>query len=86
MAIKKINFKKMDKKEFKKNFANQFDDTDISELTFETNFRELDEWSSLLALAVLNMIAKKYGAKLRPDEMKTANTIEELYNLVAKKL
>ena len=74
----------MEKQNFLKNFANQFDDTDASELLFETNFRELDEWSSLIALAVMNMIGKKYGVKLNPEEMKTANTIEELYNLVAR--
>ncbi|MDR3287233.1 MAG: phosphopantetheine-binding protein [Prevotellaceae bacterium] len=76
----------MEKDDFLKNFANQFDDTDISELSFETNFRDLDEWSSLIALAVMNMVAKKYGAKLRPDEMKLLNTIQELYDLVAEKL
>ena len=72
----------MTKEDFLKNFAYQFDDTDISEFLLETKFRELDEWSSLVALAVMNMIGKKYEIKLKPDEMKTANTIQELYDLV----
>jgi acyl carrier protein len=76
----------MEKEDFLKNFANQFDDTDISELTFETNFRELEEWGSLVSLAVMNMIAKKYAVKLRPDEMKQINTIKELYDLTNSKL
>ena len=76
----------MTKDDFLKNFANQFDDTDANELTFESNFRELDEWSSLLALAVMNMIGKKYEVKLKPEEMKTANTVQELYDLVHLKL
>jgi acyl carrier protein len=76
----------MEKQDFLKNFTNQFDDTDISELTFEINFRELDEWNSLLALAVMNMIEKKYSIKLRPNEMKAANTIQELYDLVNSNL
>ena len=76
----------MTKEDFLKNFANQFDDTDASELTFETNFRELDEWSSLLALAVMNMIGKKYNVKLKPEEMRETNTIQELYDLVNSKL
>ncbi|MDR0811614.1 MAG: acyl carrier protein [Paludibacter sp.] len=76
----------MEKKEFLKNFAGQFDDTDISELSFETNFRELDEWSSLVALAVMNMIGKKYGVKLSPETMRTANTVQELYDLINSKL
>ena len=76
----------MTNENFLKNFANQFDDTDASEITFETNFRELDEWSSLLALAVMNMVGKKYDVRLNPDEMKTAKTVQELYDLVNSKL
>jgi acyl carrier protein len=72
----------IEKNEFLKNFANQFDDTDISELTFETNFRELDEWSSLIALAVMNMVGKKFGIKIKAEEMRQINTIRELYDLV----
>lgn len=75
----------MEIQEFIKNFGNQFDDTDVSEFSPETKFRELEEWSSLNALAVLNMIGKKYTIILKPDEMKTANTIQELYDLVNSK-
>ena len=76
----------MTKEDFLKNFANQFDDTDASELTFETNFRELDEWSSLTALAVMNMVDKRYDVKLKLEEMQTANTIQELYDLANSKV
>ena len=75
----------MEMPDFIKNFGPQFDDTDVSEFTPETKFRELEEWSSLNALAVLNMIGKKYGIILKPDEMKTANTIQELFDLVNSK-
>ncbi len=76
----------MDANEFIKNFAAQFDDTDLSEFSMETRFRELDEWSSLNALAILNMIGKKYSVTLRPEEMKPTNTIQELFDLVSSKL
>lgn len=71
--------------DFIKNFGNQFDDTDVSEFTPETRFRELEEWSSLNALAVMNMIAKKYEVKLTPEAMKATQTIQELYDLVMSK-
>ena len=76
----------MEMNDFIKNIANQFDDTDASVFQVETNFRELEEWSSLVALAVLNMIAKKYNGKLLPEEMRTTNTVQEIYNLVQSKL
>ncbi|MFA6738579.1 MAG: acyl carrier protein [Bacteroidales bacterium] len=71
---------------FIKNFANQFDDTEISEFKPETNFRDLEEWSSLTALAVLNMIEKKYNIIIKADEMKKANTIQELFDLLQLKI
>lgn len=75
----------MEMNEFIKNFGDQFDDTDVSTFTPETRFRELEEWSSLNALAVLNMIGKKYGVKILPDEMKPTQTIQELFDLVLSK-
>lgn len=71
--------------EFIKNFANQFDDTDLSEFKPDTKFRELDEWSSLTGLAIMNMIEKKYGVKLTVLDLRKANTIEELYHVVVNK-
>ena len=75
----------MEIKDFITNVANQFDDTDISVFELSTNLRELDEWSSLNALAILNMIDKKYGVNLTPVEMRSANTIQELFDLVQSK-
>lgn len=75
----------METQDFIKNFAAQFDDTDASEFTLETRFRELEEWSSLNALAILNMISKKYNIVLKADEMKTTNTVQELFDLVTSK-
>lgn len=72
-------------KEFIKNFANQFGDTELSEFQSGTNFRDLEEWSSLMGLAVVNMVQKKYRVKLTITELSNVNTIEELYNVVISK-
>jgi acyl carrier protein len=72
----------METNDFIKNFAAQFDDTDASIFTLETRFRELDEWSSLNALAILNMISKKYSVILKPEEIKPAQTVQELFDMV----
>lgn len=71
--------------DFISNFAAQFDDTDASVFTPETNFRDLEEWSSLTALAVLNMIGKKYAIMFNPEEMRKTNTVQELFDLVQSK-
>ena len=73
--------------EFIKNFADQFDDTELEEFKPETNYREdLDEWSSLNGLAILNMIEKKYGVKITASEIKETTTIEDVFNLVKSKM
>lgn len=71
--------------EFIQNFANQFDDTELEEFAPDTEYRELDEWDSLIGLAVLNMIDKKYGVKLNFTEMRATETIQQLFDLVVAK-
>ena len=75
----------MDIKEFIADFADQFDETELDEFKPETEYRDLDEWSSLTGLAILNMISKKYGVKITANEVKETNTIASLYNLVVSK-
>ena len=75
----------MDIKEFILDFADQFDDTDASEIQANTEYHELEEWSSMIALSILNVIGKKYGCTLTFDDLKKCVTVEELYNLVVSK-
>jgi acyl carrier protein len=75
----------MELKDFIANFADQFDDTDASEILANTEFHELEEWDSLIALAVLNMTEKKYGKKITFDEMKKCVTVEDLFNVISAK-
>lgn len=75
----------MELKDFIANFADQFDDTDASEILASTEFHELEEWDSLIALAVLNMTEKRYGKKITFDEMKKCVTVEDLFNVIAAK-
>lgn len=76
----------MEIKSFIQNFADQFEDTDANVFTAETKYRELDEWSSLIALSILAMVDEEYDVQLKGEEMRGTNTIQELYDLVASKL
>ena len=76
----------MEIKEFIQNFADQFDDTEASVLTPETNFRELEEWTSMMALVILAMVDDEYDVQLKADEMRKTTTIQELFDLVNSKL
>lgn len=67
-------------------FADQFFNTDTSVFKPETKFRDLDEWSSLMALSVIAMVDEEYGIALQGNDMKAAVTIEDLFNIVKSKL
>lgn len=76
----------MELKDFIANFADQFDDTDASEIQAGTEFRNLDEWSSLIALSVIAMVDEEYDVTLKGDDVRAAVTVEDLYNIVKSKM
>ena len=76
----------MEIKDFISNFAAQFDDTEESAFNAETKFHELEEWSSLVALSIIAMVDEEYDVQLKGEEMRSANTIQDLYNLVESKI
>lgn len=75
----------MELNEFVENFANLFDDTDPAEITAATAFRQLDEWSSLLALSVIAMADEEYDVAIKGDDIKSSVTVEDLFNKVKAK-
>lgn len=70
---------------FIENFIEQFEEEPTCELSAETNFRELDGWSSIVALSVMAMVDEEYDVQLSADEMRKANTIGELFETVSSK-
>lgn len=76
----------MEIKSFIEHFSDQFDDTDASVFTPETVFHDLDEYSSLIALSIIGMVDEEYGVTLSGNEMKSAVTIQDLFNIVESKM
>lgn len=75
----------MDINEFIENFADQFEKTSIDELQPKTEFKKLDEWSSITALSVIAMIDEEYDVTIKGDDIRNNNTIEDLFNDVKAK-
>lgn len=71
--------------EFIKHFAALFDETSIEEFIPQTKFRNLNEWSSFIALAIIAMVDEIYNIKLKGDDIRKADTIENLYNIIISK-
>jgi len=76
----------MEIKNFIRNFADQFDGIEVEAITAETVFKELDDWSSIVALSVMAMVDEEYDVVLRGDDIRNANTIGNLFEIVNSKM
>ena len=72
--------------EFVELFAEQFDETDASEIQASTVFHDLEEYSSLIALSIIAMIDEEFDVTIKGDDMRASVTVEDLYNKVVEKL
>jgi len=75
----------MELNEFIANFAEQFDETDPSEIQASTHFHDLDEWSSLTGMSVIALAKTEYGKTITGAELRSCITVEDVYNLLASK-
>ncbi len=76
----------MELNDFIKNFADQFEESDKSMITAETDFKNLDEWSSLIALSVIAMVDEEYDVQLKGADIRDSVTVKELFDrIVAQK-
>lgn len=51
-------------------------------LKANTNFRSLPEWSSMHALIIIAMVDIEYNVSLSGDDLKSSQTIADLFDLV----
>jgi acyl carrier protein len=75
----------MDIHYFIEQFADQFDETEIGVFTPLTDFKNLDEWSSLTALSVIAMVDNSFGVRINGDDIRSANTINDLFQIINSK-
>ena len=75
----------MEIKDFIEKFAEAIEIDDASTLSGSTEFKELDEWSSLAALSVISMVDEEYDISIGGKDIRTATTLEDLFNTVKDK-
>lgn len=75
----------MNLEEFLNVFADQFDDVDPNEIKADTEYQEIDEWSSLTAMSLIAMAKTKFGKTISGREIRSCKTVEDLFNLINAK-
>ncbi len=72
----------MELKDFVLKFAEQFEETDNSTFTADTEFKNLDEWSSLMALSIIAMIDEEYEVGIKGEDIRSSSTVNDIFEIV----
>ena len=57
-------------------------DEPVEDIDMDTEFRYLDDWSSLAGLAFLTEVKAHYGKVISVSDFKNAETLADLYKLI----
>ncbi len=71
----------MDIKTFIEKFAQAIELDNAEGLTPETEFHDLDEWSSLSVIMVIAFFDEEFGKEIDNIAVRKAETIQDLYDL-----
>ena len=71
----------MDIKSFIEKFAQAIELDNAEGLTPETEFHDLDEWSSLSVIMVIAFFDEEFGKEIDNIAVRKAETIQDLYDL-----
>lgn len=71
----------MEIKEFIEKFAEAIEVENVEELTAETEFRELEEWSSLSVMLLIAFFDEEFEKQIGDKDIRSCTTLQDLYNL-----
>lgn len=71
--------------EFVEAFAAEFEETPVELFTPETKYKEFEEWGSLLALSIISMVDEQMDKVLTGADIRSTETIKDLYDLLNAK-
>ena len=71
---------------FLQKISEQFEMTDTSLIKPETEFKQLEEWSSMHALLIIALIDAEYNVPFSGEDLQNCNTISDIYNTVQSRM
>lgn len=70
--------------EFIEKFAEAVEVEDSSALSANTEFRNLEEWSSLAYLSVIALMDEEFDVQIEMEDFKKLKTIQEVFDACTK--
>lgn len=71
----------MEIKDFIEKFAEAIEVENVDNLTDRTEFRELEEWSSLSVMLIIAFYDEEFDKQIGDIDIRKCTTIQDLYNL-----
>ena len=71
----------MEIKEFIEKFAEAIEVEEVENVTAETEFRQLEEWSSISVMLTIAFFDEEFEKEIGESDLKACTTIQDLYNL-----
>lgn len=71
--------------EFVEAFAAEFEETPADQFKADTEFKTLEDWSSLTALSIIAMVDENMDKTITGADIRASKTVEDLYNLAKSK-
>ena len=71
--------------EFIENFHEILEDTERNQINQNTEYKNLDEWDSMVTLLLIAMVDEKYGKQIIGTDIKECLTLENLYTRIQSK-
>lgn len=71
--------------DFIQKFAEQFEDTELSQFEADTKFKTLAEWNSFNALSIIAMVDEEYGVEITGEDIRNTETIQGLLEVIKGK-
>jgi acyl carrier protein len=76
----------MDSNLFLERFAEQFEETPKEDISLETQFRDLEEWDSMIAMTIIAMVDESYDVRLTGDDIRSSETVKDILAKVQSRL
>ncbi len=71
---------------FLEKFAMCFDEKPAGALTYNTDYHELDGWSSMTELDLIYMLDSDYGITVKVDDIRDSKSIGTLFEIIKKRV
>lgn len=71
---------------FFEHFCAELEDVDPTIINTSTDFKNIDQWDSLIALSIIAMIDEEFEIRITGSDIIRSKTIEDLYKLIQNKL